>query len=67
MTQHTLGARLRRARLDAGMSQADLEALTGIAKTELSRYENDHVEPGIDRLRVLVHALGADVAWIIGP
>jgi transcriptional regulator with XRE-family HTH domain len=66
VTHHTLGSRLRKARLDANLSQSALEALTGIPKARLSRYEHDHVAPSIATLRKLVLALDADVAWLIG-
>ena len=34
------GNRLREARLSAGLSQSELEELSGIPKARLSRYEN---------------------------
>ena len=54
----SLGSRLRSARLEAGMSQAQLSERTGLPKPTLSRYENDHVSPSIATLRKLCDALG---------
>jgi transcriptional regulator with XRE-family HTH domain len=47
----TLGARLADRRRALGMSQADLQRLTGVPKARISRYEHGHVVPS---LRVLV-------------
>jgi len=44
------GNRLREARLGAGLSQSELEALSGIPKARLSRYETGPVEPPIQTL-----------------
>src|SRR6476659_571726 len=51
------GNRLREARLSAGLSQSELEELSGIPKARLSRYENGHVEPSIQTLNRLARAL----------
>jgi transcriptional regulator with XRE-family HTH domain len=58
MTEQSLGTRLRSARTTARMSQTDVERASGIPKTMLSRYENDHVSPSIESLRRLAAALG---------
>ena len=47
----TFGERLRSARSTAQMSQSDLMRLSGVPKTMLSRYENDHILPSITTLR----------------
>ena len=57
-TNGTLGRRLREARLNRGLSQGNLEALTGIPKHRLSRYENGHVEPSISTFMDLCAGLG---------
>jgi DNA-binding XRE family transcriptional regulator len=55
---HTLGGQLRAARRDAGLSQGDLEMLTGIPKARLSRYENNHVAPSLKMFVRICRALG---------
>jgi len=62
----TFGARLRKARLESGMSQSELEIKSGIPKARLSRYENGHVLPSIGTLTRLADALGVSQAALLG-
>jgi transcriptional regulator with XRE-family HTH domain len=54
----SLGDRLRTARLGANLSQSMLERKSGIPKSMLSRYENDHLLPSVRTLRRLAEAIG---------
>ena len=60
------GKRLRETRLAAGLSQSDLEDISGIPKARLSRYENGHVEPSIQTLNRLARALNVSEASLLG-
>jgi transcriptional regulator with XRE-family HTH domain len=60
------GNRLREARISAGLSQSELEDLSGIPKARLSRYENGHVEPSIQTLARLSRALNVSEASLLG-
>ena len=60
------GKRLRETRLGAGLSQSDLEDISGIPKARLSRYENGHVEPSIQTLNRLARALNVSEASLLG-
>ena len=60
------GNRLREARVGAGLSQSELEELSGIPKARLSRYENGHVEPSIQTLARLARALNVSEASLLG-
>ena len=60
------GNRLREARVGAGLSQSELEELSGIPKARLSRYENGHVEPSIQTLARLARALKVSEASLLG-
>jgi transcriptional regulator with XRE-family HTH domain len=60
------GNRLRESRLAAGLSQSELEELSGIPKARLSRYENGHVEPSIQTLARLARALNVSEASLLG-
>ena len=60
------GTRLRESRLAAGLSQSELEELSGIPKARLSRYENGHVEPSIQTLARLARALNVSEASLLG-
>ena len=64
--QRHFGHRLREARLSAGLSQSELEELSGIPKARLSRYENGHVEPSIQTLNRLARALNVSEASLLG-
>jgi len=66
IAEGTFGARLRRARLGAGLSQSELEIRSGIPKARLSRYENGHVLPSIGTLTRLSDALGISHASLLG-
>ena len=60
------GNRLRETRLAAGLSQSELEEISGIPKARLSRYENGHVEPSIQTLERLARALNVPEASLLG-
>lgn len=60
------GNRLREARIRAGLSQSELEELSGIPKARLSRYENGHVEPSIQTLARLARSLDVSEASLLG-
>ena len=60
------GQRLREARVAAGLSQSELEDISGIPKERLSRYENGHVEPSIQTLARLSRALNVSEASLLG-
>jgi len=60
------GQRLREARINAGLSQSELEEISGIPKARLSRYENGHVAPSIQTLERLSNALKVSEASLLG-
>ena len=60
------GNRLRETRLAGGLSQSELEEISGIPKARLSRYENGHVEPSIQTLARLARALNVSEASLLG-
>jgi transcriptional regulator with XRE-family HTH domain len=62
----TFGERLRDARDKAQVSQSDLSRTSGVPKTMLSRYENDHILPSVTTLRKLSYALGESVSALVG-
>jgi transcriptional regulator with XRE-family HTH domain len=61
----TFGQRLRATRTKAGLSQSDLEVISGIPKARLSRYENGHVAPSIQTLERLARALNVSEATLL--
>lgn len=64
--EKTFGQRLRETRIRAGLSQSDLEEISGIPKARLSRYENGHVAPSIQTLERLAKALRVSEASLLG-
>ena len=64
--EKTFGQRLRETRVRAGLSQSDLEEVSGIPKARLSRYENGHVAPSIQTLERLAKALNVSEASLLG-
>lgn len=64
--EKTFGQRLRETRIRAGLSQSDLEDISGIPKARLSRYENGHVAPSIQTLERLAKALNVSEASLLG-
>jgi transcriptional regulator with XRE-family HTH domain len=65
VSQETLGARLRGQRLGRGWSQTQLANRSGIPKSRISRYENDHLLPSIPTLERLAAALGVAEASLL--
>src|SRR5512134_1866672 len=64
--ERTFGQRLRQTRIKGGLSQSDLEEISGIPKARLSRYENGHVAPSIQTLERLATALAVSEASLLG-
>jgi transcriptional regulator with XRE-family HTH domain len=62
----SFGQRLRATRVHGGLSQSDLEEISGIPKARLSRYENGHVAPSIQTLERLAKALNVSEASLLG-
>lgn len=62
-----IGGRLREARRRAGLSQGQLQIRSGVPKSRLSRYENEHLLPSLTTLRRLVEALGVSEGAMLSP
>ena len=58
----TTGEKIRRARIEKGMTLKQLEAATGIGKTTLNNIENGLVSPTLVQLEAIARAL--DVTMI---
>lgn len=63
-----LGPRLRQARIDAGLTQAELAERAGVADATLSRIERGRLVPSITLTTRIATALGVTVdALVSGP
>ena len=56
----TIGERIREARRKRLMTQDVLAATAGISQKQLSKIENDEVDPRFSTLRKLADALGVE-------
>lgn len=57
---------LKIARIKAGIKQEDLAKEIGASKTDISRYENGHNYPSIERLSKMADILDVSVDYLIG-
>ncbi|WP_212645455.1 helix-turn-helix domain-containing protein [Delftia sp. PE138] len=62
---NTFGARLIRARIEKGLSQSDLAAISSIAPAQVSRYEADKNQPRLHILHKLAAALSVEPDWLL--
>jgi transcriptional regulator with XRE-family HTH domain len=60
------GARLRNARLTAGLNQAELGKQIGVQQPHISAMEAGHRSPSIEVLKKIAAALGVSVHWLCG-
>lgn len=62
-----MGRRLRRARLAMKLSMHDVERLTGVSVSTVSRVENDHINQGVrvDMLYKLAQCYGLSVDYLL--
>lgn len=58
--------RIREYRLQRGLTQVDLESLTGIAQSRISLYESGSVVPSLDVLIVVADALRCSLDELTG-
>jgi transcriptional regulator with XRE-family HTH domain len=66
LTGNTFGERLRCARENAEMTQAELAEKLGIHRVNLNRYEKDKVKPSVDVAWQLADALGVALEELRG-
>jgi transcriptional regulator with XRE-family HTH domain len=59
----TIGEWIRAARLVAGLSQGQLEHVTGIEVTRQSAYENGRARPSLTTIERIAEATRADLPW----
>lgn len=62
----SLGQMLRDARETAGLTQKQVEGLTGIDRNQLSAYENDREPMRVSTLERLAAAIGLQLPWAKG-
>jgi transcriptional regulator with XRE-family HTH domain len=63
----SVGESVRFIREQQGLSQNDLAELTGIPQSTISAIENDRVQLGVERAKVLARALQCHPAVLVFP
>lgn len=58
--------RIKVARTRIGLKQEEVASETGIARTNISKYENGKQEPSIEQLGTLADFYGVSLDWLIG-
>lgn len=61
----TSGQLIRSARLQSGLTQAELAERIGVPASSIGRWENDTVEPGYSTLRRVLQACGFDIPPVL--
>lgn len=62
----SVGARIKRLRTNADMTQSELAARLGKSESAVRMWELDKSEPRIEALRQLAVIFNVSVDWIIG-
>lgn len=58
----TVGERIKEVRKSKGYSVRYLSELSGISRSTISRWENNHLNPSEDKLKQIIKALGLSVS-----
>src|SRR5262249_15974572 len=62
----TMGDRIKERRKTLKINQQDLSEKTGLAQSQISRYETDDNEPTGEILLLLAEALDTTTDWLLG-
>ena len=62
----TLGKEIKKARIEQGWKQKDLQARTGLSQKYLSQIENDAVDPRVSVLKKIARALQVSADGLLG-
>ena len=61
----TIGQAIRRVRFNVGFTQEDLASVTGILRTNISKYENGKRVPSIDELYAIADACACPISDLL--
>lgn len=59
-------SKLKKARIDTGFTQREIERETGIKQPSIANYETGRTQPDIETLGILADFYGVSVDWLIG-
>jgi len=61
-----IGERIRKARLEAGLTQEELAKLIKVKRSTIGMYEAEKNEPSLSMICLIAQALGKSVSWFFG-
>ena len=61
-----IGAKLKKARLQAGMTQEQVAEALGVSRQTISNWENENIQPSIDMLIRLAKLFGVTTDYLLG-
>lgn len=66
MYKENFPARIKKARLDAGYTQRQIEEFTGIKQSAIAKYETGKLEPDLEKLGILAQFYNIQINWLLG-
>lgn len=66
MYRENFPPRVRKARQDAGYTQAQVAEITGIPRSNISKYETGNQEPNLEQLGILAQFYNTSINWLLG-
>lgn len=65
INDETLGGKLKRARIRAGFSQNQVSKMTGLARSTIESYENNHRRPNLVTLAFFSFLYDVDLSYFV--
>lgn len=62
----SFSSKLKKARIDSGYTQQQIQDFTGINRSALAKYETGKLEPNIETLGILADFYNISTDWLIG-
>lgn len=59
-------AKLKKARLEAGYTQRQVQDITGIRQSNLTKYETGKLQPDIENIGILADFYEISCDWLLG-
>lgn len=66
MYKENFPTRIRKARIEAGYTQANVAEITGISQSKISQYERGNLEPNLENLATLAQFYNTSLNWLLG-
>lgn len=66
MYRESFAQKIKKARIDAGYTQKQVEELTGISQPIIAYMENGKREPSLENLGILADFYNVSTDWLLG-